>query len=98
MRVLNGRILVAIKTTTTDSLVAEDNSRRGKVTVSAANEIRVNEEILFGEKFEEVSELEVRGSTKYYLMEKENVRIIYDGDDPTVRTNVLPFLQEKRSA
>jgi len=97
MRVLNGRILVAVKATTTDSLVAEDNSRKGHVTVSGTTEIKVDEEVLFGDAYEEI-ELGPRSSTRYYLMEKENVKIIYDGDNPTVKSNVLPFLQEKKSA
>lgn len=97
MKVLSGRILVAVKATTTDSLVAEDNSRKGSVTVTGTSEISVNDEVLFGDTYEEI-EIGPRSSTRYLLMEKENVKIIYEGDDPSSKSNILPFLKEKQSA
>lgn len=94
MRVLKGKLLIAVQAASADSLVGDTTSRRGFVEVTGSDQVEVGADVLFGESFEEVQA--ESGSTKrFYLMKEDNIKIIYDGDDPSpAQSNVLPFFKE----
>ena len=91
MKVLQGNILVLIKTHSENDLVQNRDIRKGKVVISGSSQIQVDNEVLFGDKYEEI-QLERQNSIKYYLMSEDNVKIIYDSPTPDPG-NVLPFLK-----
>lgn len=92
MRVLNGYVLVAIKTETTDSLVRTQETRKGTVEISGTSQLKEGEQILFGEAFEEI-ELETRYQVRYLLMKEDNVKIVLGEDPNPPSANILPFLK-----
>ena len=76
MRVLKEHILVsAIKVEKSELVIEEDDTpRKGKVIVSATEEIKVGEEVLFGDRFENLKDWD---ETKdYLLMHKSNIKLI----------------------
>lgn len=91
MKVLQGNILVLVKTHSENDLVQNRDVRKGKVVVSGSNQIHVDNEVLFGDKFEEI-QIEKSQNFRYYLMKEDNVKIIYDSPTPDP-TSVLPFLK-----
>lgn len=95
MRVLKDNILVQINIDTDNELFKGDDKRRGIVKITGSDQVSVGEEVLFGEKFEEI-ELEKRSNSRYYLMHETNIKVIYDFDPNTPQENkqVLPFFKK----
>jgi len=93
MRVLTGKVLVAVRSMSSDSLVGDITSRRGIVDVSGSMQVELGASVLFGEGYEEIK-LERDSTKRYYLMSEENIKIIYDDIDPPAQSNVLSFFKE----
>jgi hypothetical protein len=89
---------VSVTVNSADSLVADYNHRRGVVTLTSSPEVAVNEEVLFGDDFEEIDLEDSRTNTRYYLMHEDNIKVIFGDDDRPPRSNVLAFTREKQSA
>lgn len=93
MKVLQDRILVAIQSRADESDLVDRAIRKGRVAVSGSKQIKLDDEVLFGEDYEEI---EVEGLPKatYYLMHEQNVKIIYDSEPTDPQENVLPFVKQ----
>lgn len=77
MRVLKGRVLVTIDTKKTESeLIIEqaDDVRKGVVYLSGSEEVHPNEEVMFGDEFEEI---QMSGDHRAFLMSDENIKLIF---------------------
>ena len=80
MRVLKGMILVtAPKKQDSDSslILEEDEVRKGSVYLTGSDQVKENEEVMFGDEFEEI---QMGGEHRAFLMEESNVKLIFDGD------------------
>jgi len=95
MKVLKGKSLVAIQATILSSLVAYTYSRRGSVSISGSDQMNAGDEVLFGDKFEEIDLGLTVQNQRYYLMDEENVKIIYDGVPDPAEDNVLSFFKKE---
>lgn len=95
MKVLKGRILVAIAANSTDSLVGDTNATSGTVEVSGSDQINEGDLVMFGGSYEEI-EIRKNDPKRHYLMNEENVKIFFEGKTPSNdNQNVLPFFKEQ---
>jgi len=81
MRVLKDMVLICVKNKKTDSLVSTTMNRKGIVQLSGTEEIKIEEEVLFGEDFEEIDLNKSDPLHRYYLMNKNNIKIIFEKDN-----------------
>lgn len=78
MRTLKGKIVVQIPLSSSDSLITSyDHIRKGFVVLTGSDQIQKDEEVLFGNNFEEV-ELPGNVKTTYYFMDESNVKVIFE--------------------
>lgn len=80
MRVLNDKVLVRVGDKNKSKLIVNSSEeRRGVVHLSGTEEIEEGEEVLFGDKCETI--LETNEGNALILMDKDNIKIIYDKGD-----------------
>lgn len=83
MRVLKDKVLIAMNvagTKKSDLIRSNDHLREGKVFISNSEQILNGESVIFGEDFEEVTDLST-DSIKYFLMHEQNIKVIFDAQE-----------------
>jgi hypothetical protein len=99
MRVLNDRVLVTVYQNPKDLLIRDIKSiRKGTVESSGVEGLNPGDDVLFGDQIEIIDTDFGKPGEKHILMYSENIKIIYDGNDPTPEAGegrVLPFFKEK---
>jgi len=78
MRVLKGKILVNVPQKASGIIIQGSQQRRGVVAISNTEQIKVGEEVLFGEDCETINDDDNGGAL--ILMKEENVKVIYEGE------------------
>jgi hypothetical protein len=74
MRVLNENVLVVVEKKEGGLIIEDDEVRKGKVYLSGSDEVSKDEEVMFGEDFEEIA---LTGGFRAFLMPVKNVKLVY---------------------
>jgi hypothetical protein len=74
MRVLNNKVLVTVKKKTGGLVLEDEDVRKGRVYLSGSDQVHKNEEVMFGDDFEEI---QMGGEHRAFLMDQENIKIVF---------------------